>query len=182
MKEIIKEIILSSFNKMCEFDYAQKFTENEEDERAAIYRYIRNDMITNNLDNNLRVFLSYTFRVGSEILKPDILIVSHEEGFNNLKTEAIIEIKNWPKKAHIIKDINKLIQYRDKLSPEQPDLYFLGVVGYDKGSNDLDSYSKSIQDATTHDVTIALRLHDDLYEGPWCSETNTDPWRAKYRK
>ena len=167
---------------MCDFDYAHKHTENEEDERAAMYRYLRNEMDKADLNNKLRVFLSYSFKVGNQKLKPDILIVSHEDNYNNLKTEAIIEMKNWPTKRAIIADLKKLERYSQTLAPETPSLYFFAIIGYKIKNNDIDTHIKEIQTKIGSNINIVLRHHGGLYKGPWYKDLNTDPWRYKYRR
>jgi len=183
MKDIIQKIIENSFNKMCEYDYACKYTENEEDERAALYRYIRNiqEQEKDKL-SNLRVFLSYSLPVKGEKTKkvrPDILIASHENNYTNIKTQAIIEMKNWPSKSDIQEDINKLKKYGEALQDDNPLLYFLAVVGNGFKNINIENYIKNelIPDSN---IIVKLRKHSELYEGPWCSKYDKDPWRKKY--
>jgi hypothetical protein len=163
---------------MCEHDYAHKYTENEEDERSCMYRYIRNELDDQEI-NNTRVFLSYSFRIDGNILKPDIMITSHDNGFKNIKTEAIVEMKNWPNEDSIKKDIKKLINYGKALHSETPALFFVGILGNSFNNVDVDNFiSNSLNEDS---VVVMLRKHSDLYKGPWCNVTKKDPWRAKYR-
>ena len=181
MKNIIQEIqniVENSFNKMCEYDYAYKYTENEEDERAALYRYIRNTQEKDKL--SIRVFLSYSFKIGKKTLKPDILIASHENNYTNIKTQAIIEMKNWPSRSDIQEDIDKLKKYGEALRDDNPLLYFLAVVGNGFNNIDIENYIKN-ELTPGSNIIVKLRKHSELYKGPWCSKSKSDPWRKKYR-
>jgi len=182
----IKNLVSDSFKKMFENDYCFKFTENEEDERAATYRYMRNDLEAKGIVN-IRVFLSYTFSRDGKTFKPDILICSHsgdKKNVKNINAEALVEMKNWPNKDEIKRDLDKLINYRKRLELDNPLLFFCGILDKDIKKNQIEHYKNelaALKPEYSH-IEIILFTHSGSYVGPWNSKKKTDPWREKFRK
>ncbi|NIA29996.1 MAG: hypothetical protein GWP06_08815 [Actinobacteria bacterium] len=180
-REVVLGILKESFLKTMRIDYAYKYTHNEEDIRASMYRYIRE---TIDMDYTWRVFLSYPTKLddsGNVRPKPDMIFLRGDEGFKNQKIEIFLEIKNWPTIEQIDIDIKKLIFLKNKFSEDNPSIVFCGMLGKGFSSEGLrkviDDIGKKYHNEDK--LHVHLEKHNELYDGPWDYKKNTDPWREK---
>ena len=180
-REEVIECIRSAFRKVAEFDYGYKFTHNEEDIRASLYRYIREFL---DIDQNWRVFLSYPITKGTQtLIKPDIIFTKRNDE-NDWSLEIIIEMKNWLKRKEVIvKDCTKMENLLKEYVGDSPHLMFLGILRNKKDCKDADDWISWINTKLdkTGSVEIILYPHDNLFCGEWDFENKTDPWLKKFR-
>ncbi len=179
----VLEILKASFHQFAHFDYAEKFTDNEEDERASIYRYVRNTL---DMDTSWRMFLSYTTKGNTEnptLYKPDMVFLHSEDNHKTEKVELFVEIKNWPEEEAIINDIGKLLKLKEHFSKYDPDIIFLAILGHNFTDKSIDNIKSEIRKKiqTETSVHLCFEKHDGLFKGPWINERNTDPWRVTLR-
>jgi hypothetical protein len=178
-RPLVLRLLEVAFRKAAQHDYANKYTENEEDLRASVYRYLRNEL---DHDERWRVFLSYSTRdndTGVVWRKPDMTLLMGEPKHENLRIEILVEIKNWPTIDAIHRDIEKLIRLRQRFPSDRPDLVFLGIIP--PGS--LGSIEEAVLDRLEDrsGIHIWLEHHDKIWRGPWINERKTDPYREKLR-
>ncbi len=183
--------VLNAFSQTAKNDYAHKYTDNEEDLRAATYMRLR---ATLDVDPHWRAFLDFPFREkrSADFQKPDLLIFRSDSPFaetNGVKLELFAEFKSWPKLEEILADIGKLKRYGEALGGDVA-LVFAAILkkGMSRlevtealradGSsvNDYMSDYRVIADGATK-VYLALYGHDHLYQGPWDNAVDADPWR-----
>ena len=179
----VLEVLKSLFSKVAHFDYAEKFTENEEDIRASIYRYIRNILDT---DTTWRVFLSYSTKEGvmnPTLYKPDMVFFRNETNYQKVKVEIFVEIKNWPTIDEIQQDVNKLVTLKGHFLEDDPELVFLAILGTNFKEENTEDVELGIQNKFLNETKLhfCLEKHNDLYRGPWNKNKRTDPWREKLR-
>lgn len=182
----VLEILKASFQKVAHFDYAKKFTENEEDIRASIYRYVRNVLDVLDVDLNWRVFLSYSTKEdasSTNLRKPDMVFVRSENDYQIVKVEIFVEMKNWPTLEEIEKDVDRLISLRKRFENDNPILVFLGILDTNFKSENVQDVERKIKTKfkNLEYLHVWLKKHDDLYKGPWYEDEHTDPWRKKLR-
>ena len=175
----VLEFLLEAFQNLCDHDYAFKYTENEEDERASVYHYVRTRL---DRDNLWRVFLSYSTtstRKGPR-QRPDMVFTQSTPDHKKVSAEIFVEMKNWPSIRQIDADVEKLLFYRQTFADVNPTLVFMGVLG--KGA-DPDAISKKVLQSHGYpkDVHIWIQPHDQIFRGQWDHDRDTDPWRMKLR-
>jgi len=180
----VLEILKASFQKVAHFDYAKKFTENEEDIRASIYRYVRNVL---DVDLNWRVFLSYSTKEdasSTNLHKPDMVFVRSENDYQIVKVEIFVEMKNWPSLEEIENDVRRLIELRKGFENDNPILVFLGILGTSFKSENVQDVERKIKTKFKNPeyLHVWLKKHNDIYEDPWYENEHTDPWRKKLRR
>lgn len=181
-REEVVECIRSAFQRVAEFDYGYKFTHNEEDIRASLYRYIREFL---DVDQNWRVFLSYPITKGTRtLIKPDLMFTKRGKDDWDWSLEIIIEMKNWLKRKEIIvDDCRKMEDLLNKYSGDLPHLMFLGIMKNRKDYKDAEDWISWIDGKLDKpgSVEIILHPHDKIFRGVWDFENNTDPWLKKFR-
>ncbi len=159
-------------------DYADKFTENEEDLRACIYHHIRTAL---DHDERWRVFLSYSTRhplkdpAKAVMRKPDLVFFRGETVHSNVSLEILVELKNWPSREQIESDLTKLKEVAARFH-EKPVMVFFGI-----GRGFTEQVKAELRQKFPKSDGFRIRLydHDAIYRGPW--EDGTDPYRKKLR-
>ena len=175
----VLELLRGAFQRLCNHDYARKYTENEEDERASVYHYVRTRL---DRDHLWRVFLSYSTtstRKGSR-KRPDMVFTRSTPGHKKVFAEIFVEMKNWPSIRQIDADVAKLLFYRHTFADDNPTLVFMGILG--KGA-DPDAIREKVLQMSGYpkDVHIWIQPHDQIFRGQWDHDRDTDPWRMKLR-
>lgn len=176
------EILLQACEQAALADYADKFTENEEDLRACIYHHVRAAL---DHDKRWRVFLSYSTRhplkesvpaaLRTVMRKPDLVFLRGETVHTNVSLEILVELKNWPSREQIESDLNKLKELAGRFH-ERPVMVFFGI-----GRSFTDKLKTELRQKFPEGdgFRILLYDHDAIYRGPW--EHGTDPYRKKLR-
>lgn len=184
-RQFVLNTLESSFLKTARIDYGYKYTHTEEDIRASIYRYIRETL---DMDYTWRLFLSYSTKLDSSGRgkpRPDMVFFRGDENLQNQKAEIFVEIKNWPTKDQIERDIKKLFAIKKIYVDDNPDIVFLAIIGPTSSFPSDDTKEiKLYFEETFKDkglVHIFLQKHSDIYKGPWNYDKNNDPWLEKLR-
>jgi len=180
-RSAVIDLLRMAFERAAKHDYALGYIINEEDVRASVYRYVRNDLERSPL---WRIFTSATASSMADgedrSFKPDLaLFYSNDPQHSSVALEILVEVKHWPREEQIRRDINKLVALA-KSHPNHPDTVFFAIVG----SGGARLQKKLGEEFKQTRICLESHLRDDgteLYTCPWNPETRLNPWQKCLR-